>query len=86
METILPVPQHLELVQLVADSRGITAVVRPKAEQSRCPCCGCLSSRVPYIYQRWNGGCRNGSQMHRELVEQGVHAALRTVTRYHALS
>jgi len=37
---------------------------------------------VPYLYQRWNEGCRNGSQIYRELVEQGISTTLRTVIRY----
>ena len=36
----------------------------------------------PYLIQRWNAGCRNASQMWRELHEQGHTPNLRTVIRY----
>jgi transposase len=41
-----------------------------------------LSAYVPYLYQRWNAGCRNAAQMHRELQEQHVAVSVRTVSRW----
>lgn len=61
MDTILPSPGALHLVSLIAEPHSIRAVVRPKTEQSRCPCCGHLSNRVHSWYQRtlldlpWHG-------------------------------
>jgi hypothetical protein len=52
METILPSPQALHLVTLTAERHRIRAVVRPKAEQSRCPYCGRGSTRVHSWYRR----------------------------------
>jgi transposase len=40
METMLPSPPALPLVTLTAERHRMRAVVRPKAEQSRCPSCG----------------------------------------------
>jgi transposase len=37
---------------------------------------------VPYILQRWNDGCRNATQLWRELREQGFTQSPRTVSRY----
>ena len=36
----------------------------------------------PYLIQRWNDGCRNATQLWRELRDQGHTATLRTITRY----
>ena len=44
-----------------------------------------LAAYLPYIYQRWNEGCRNAAQIHRELQEQGRRVAARTVSRYVAI-
>ncbi|MBA3824183.1 MAG: ISL3 family transposase, partial [Ktedonobacterales bacterium] len=41
-----------------------------------------LAAYVPYIYQRWNDGCRNGAQIHEELRAQGISVSVRTVSRY----
>jgi len=41
-----------------------------------------LAACVPYIYQRWNEGCRNGAQIHRELQAQSCQVSVRTVSRY----
>jgi len=37
---------------------------------------------VPYILQRWNDGCRNATQIWRELRERGFAQSPRTVSRY----
>jgi transposase len=37
---------------------------------------------APYLVERWNDGCRNATQMWRELREQGYPHALRTVVRF----
>ena len=37
---------------------------------------------VPYLLQRWNEGCRNATQLWRELQEQGFTQSPRTVSRY----
>jgi transposase len=44
-----------------------------------------LAAYVPYIYQRWNEGCRNATQIYRELHEQGRGVSRRTVSRYMAI-
>jgi transposase len=44
-----------------------------------------LAAYVPYIYQRWNAGCRNASQIYRELREQGRAVSPRTVSHYMAI-
>lgn len=41
-----------------------------------------LAAYVPYLYQRWNEGCRNAAQIHRELQEQHVAVSVRTVSRW----
>ncbi|MBA2680488.1 MAG: ISL3 family transposase, partial [Ktedonobacteraceae bacterium] len=41
-----------------------------------------LAAYVPYIYQCWNDGCRNGAQIHEELCSQGITVSVRTVSRY----
>ena len=41
-----------------------------------------LAAYVPYIYQRWNEGCRNAAQMHRDLQKQHVAVSARTVSRW----
>jgi transposase len=37
---------------------------------------------VPYILKRWNDGCRNATQIWRELRERGFAQSPRTVSRY----
>jgi transposase len=37
---------------------------------------------VPYILQRWNEGCRNATQLWRELRKRGFTQSPRTVSRY----
>jgi transposase len=44
-----------------------------------------LAAYVPYIYERWNVGCRNAAQLHRELQERRIRVSLRTVSRYLAI-
>jgi transposase len=44
-----------------------------------------LAAYVPYIYQRWNEGCRNATQVYRELRADGRLVSRRTVTRYMAI-
>jgi hypothetical protein len=77
METILPYPDHLELVYLTATTHSITAVVRPLQSSNECPLCHqppaprChpagtlrpLAPHVAYLLQRWNEGCRNATQL-----------------------
>jgi transposase len=41
-----------------------------------------IAPYTPYLVQRWNDGCRNATQMWRELREQGYPHALRTVVRF----
>ena len=41
-----------------------------------------MAAYVPYIYQRWNEGCRNAAQIHRELQAQARQVSARTVSRY----
>jgi transposase len=36
---------------------------------------------LPFILQRWNDGCRNATQIWRELQALGKHYSLRTITR-----
>ncbi|MBA2679284.1 MAG: transposase [Ktedonobacteraceae bacterium] len=36
----------------------------------------------PYLIERWNDGCRNASELHREIVEKGYTASMATVTRF----
>ena len=39
---------------------------------------------VPYLYQRWEGGCQNGGQLWRELHEMGYPGSHRTVIMWAA--
>ncbi len=41
-----------------------------------------IEPHVPYLIQRWNDGCRNATQMWRELQAQGYSHAVRTVVRF----
>jgi transposase len=36
----------------------------------------------PYLIERWNDGCRNASELYREIVEKGYIASLANVTRF----
>ncbi len=36
----------------------------------------------PYLTRRWNEGCTNASQLHREVQDQGWSGSMRTVNRY----
>jgi transposase len=61
MNTILPAPDALELVQLLPSPDEITAVVRSRAMGSCCPCCQQVATRIHSRYQRrlldlpWHG-------------------------------
>jgi transposase len=39
---------------------------------------------VPYLYQRWGGGCQNGGQLWRELRDMGYPGSFRTVIQWAA--
>jgi transposase len=41
-----------------------------------------LQSHDTYLRDRWNAGCHNGSQLWRELRDQGYHGSAKTVLRY----
>lgn len=44
-----------------------------------------LAACVPSIYQRWNEGCRNATQVYRELRAGGRAVSRRIVSRYMAI-
>lgn len=59
--TILPDPEQLRLIHLMATTTEITAVVETSAVSVHCPCCNRLSRRVHSRYGRsvadvpWHG-------------------------------
>ncbi len=61
METILPAPDRLELLQLRSTSREIVATVRVRSETALCPLCQRPAHRIHSHYQRrvtdlpWHG-------------------------------
>lgn len=58
----------------------MTAPPAPRQIPPRRP--SVIAAHKPYVIQRWNEGCRNATQMWRELRDQGHTATLRTITRY----
>jgi hypothetical protein len=44
-----------------------------------------LAAYVPSLYQRWNAGCRNAAQIHRELQDQHMAVSVRTVSRWRTI-
>lgn len=52
MQTILPYPEHLELLQLSATTQCITAIVCPLQLSSECPLCHHSSTRIHSRYVR----------------------------------
>jgi transposase len=50
--TLLPDPEHLELLCLRAESRTITAIVRTRTTWARCPQCGRHCERIQSRYVR----------------------------------
>lgn len=61
MDTILPVPDHLDLVKLTTTAWSVTAIVRSHHVTSNCPLCDRSSSRIHSRYVRhlldlpWHG-------------------------------
>ena len=41
-----------------------------------------LDDHKPFLHQRWNSGCTNIGQLHREITERGYHGSYGTVYAY----
>jgi hypothetical protein len=63
---------YLKMEQPPEQTRILNRKARPKK----------IVAYQEYLLRRWNEGCRNASQLHREIVEQGYTASYANVERF----
>lgn len=74
------IARHLHL-----DPGTVTSYLKldtPPDHARRRPTPSLLDEHLPFLQRRWREGCRNASQLTRELTELGYQGTRRTVTRY----